>query len=119
MDPMLTVLLEIQDLRAKARELEAGADLDALERTHFRLDPAEAASVLHTKVSELVAGLPEPVGRRYRRIADHLDRVVVPVVDGTCYGCFVSVATATTGETDPNATLQTCEHCGRFLYFPS
>jgi len=119
MDPALTVLLEIQDLLTKARELEAGTDLDELERSHFHLDPETAAKLVREKVRELEDSLPPQVGQRYTRIRGHLDRVVVPVLNGTCYGCFVSVATATAGEADPNASLQTCEHCGRFLYFVS
>ena len=42
---------------------------------------------------------------------------MVPVIHGTCYGCFTAVPTATAGERDPNASITTCQHCGRFLYF--
>jgi hypothetical protein len=117
MDVQLTLLLEIQDLAAKAEELEGDSDLGVLERNHFGIDPGEAAATLRIKMAELEAQLSDPVRRRYRQIAGHVDRVVAPVVAGTCYGCFVSVATATSGGSDPNAALQTCEHCGRFLYF--
>jgi predicted nucleic acid-binding Zn-ribbon protein len=117
MDVQLTLLLEIQDLDAKAKELETGSDLGVLERSHFGIDLSHAAATLREKMVELEGQLSEPVQRRYRRIAGHVDRVVVPVVSGTCYGCFVSVPTATSGELDPNAALQSCEHCGRFLYF--
>ncbi len=115
----LTLLLQIQDARAKIKELRADTDLGRLEREHFGIDPEEAAAQLEKRVVELEGELSPNVRSRYARIAGHLDRVVVPVIAGTCYGCFVSIPTATVGEGDPNAILQTCEHCGRFLYILS
>ena len=53
--------------------------------------------------------------RRYKQIAASQERVVMPVIEGVCYGCFVSIATATAGEQGPQA-LRTCESCGRFIY---
>jgi predicted nucleic acid-binding Zn-ribbon protein len=117
MDAQLTILLEIQDLRSKVRELKAESGLGAFEADHFDLDVGAAVDVLGAKIEELEAKLADSVHRRYARIAGHVERVVVPVIAGTCYGCFVSVPAATAGESDPNAELQTCEHCGRFLYF--
>lgn len=117
-DDQLMLLLEIQDLSTKARELESDEGMGALERNQFGMDVSEARDTLNEKVGELEAQLSERIRRRYERIAGRVDRVVVPVLNGTCYGCFVQVATATAGEQDPNAELQTCEHCGRFLYFP-
>ena len=116
-DPQLTLLLEIQDLSAKARELESESGLGTIEEAEFGIDLVEAAGRIRVKIGELAGQLSPQVGRRYARIEGNMDRVVVPVIEGTCYGCFVSVPTATSGEMDPNALLQTCEHCGRFLYF--
>ena len=119
LDSQLTLLLEIQDLSAKARELESGTELGSLEETAFGIDVPEAAARIREKIDELVERLSTPVGRRYGRIQGNVDRVVVPVIAGTCYGCYVSVPTASAGEIDPNSQLQSCEHCGRFLYFLS
>jgi predicted nucleic acid-binding Zn-ribbon protein len=116
-DAQLTALLEIQDMRAKVRELREDSGVGQLEADQFGIDPEAAAVTLEARIAELVGELPVPIRRRYERIAGHVDRVVVPVIGGICYGCFVSVPTATAGETDPNAELQSCEHCGRFLYF--
>jgi hypothetical protein len=118
LDPHLVLLLEIQDLTSKARELDAG-ELGAVERAHFGVDPGEMARQIREKADELVQQLPMQVQRRYRRMAGRLDRAVVPVVGGTCYGCFVSIATAQAGEQEPNSALHTCEHCGRFIYILS
>jgi len=114
MDPQLTVLLQIQDLSTKLREMEA--ELGELEREHFGIEPEEACEVIRGKIAELEETLDRPVRRRYERIVGVVDRFVVPVIDGTCFGCFVSIPTARAGELDPNARLQSCEECGRFIY---
>ena len=80
------------------------------------MDPAAAATQLESKIGELEDELDVPIRRRYDRMAGRMDRVVVPVIAGTCYGCLVSIPTAAAGDRDPNSVLHTCEHCGRFLY---
>jgi len=119
MDAQLATLLEIQDLRAKVRELEADSGVSALEEDEFGIVPEDAVTLLQQRIEELVDCLSLPIRRRYERIAGTVERVMVPVISGTCYGCYVSVPTSRAGEADPNAELQTCEHCGRFLYFVS
>jgi predicted nucleic acid-binding Zn-ribbon protein len=116
MDAQLIVLLEIQDLTAKVRELRAGSELGQFEKEHFGMDPGAAATQLEAKIGELEDRLEDRIRRRYDRIAGRMDRVVVPVIAGTCYGCLVSIPTAEAGERDPNASLHACEHCGRFIY---
>lgn len=113
MNESLTLLLEIQDLRSKLAELESDPEMEA---EAFQVDIPEAAARLRAKIDELVEGLAAPVQRRYRQVADSIDRVVVPVIDGICYGCFVSIPSATARVQDPNQQLQTCQTCGRFLY---
>ena len=114
MNPTLMALLEIQDLRSKLRELDETPDIEVEE---FHVDLAVARAQLEAKVDELVGQLEPRVRRRYEQVASHRERVVVPVLGGVCYGCFVSVASARVGEQAPNLALQTCESCGRFLYF--
>jgi predicted nucleic acid-binding Zn-ribbon protein len=114
--PHLTILLEIQDLRGQLRELTTDPAAAKVQAEHFNVDLAEATHALEAKIGELVAGLDPQVRRRYERVAASRGRVVVPVIDGVCYGCFVSIATATAGEVGPNTKLKTCEGCGRFIY---
>jgi predicted nucleic acid-binding Zn-ribbon protein len=119
MNPQLMTLLELQDLRAKLRELEAGGPAGSFETEHFNIDLDEAAAELRATLLEIEETLAPPVRRRYRRVLPHRDRVVVPVIKGVCYGCFVSIPTATAGEQDLHEELRTCENCGCFLYFAS
>lgn len=113
MNPTLTTLLEIQDLRSKLHELEESPEMEAQE---FNIDVGVATEQLRTKIDALIGDLDERVRRRYRRVASSVDRAVVPVINGVCYGCFVSIPSAVARDQDPNLNLQTCETCGRFLY---
>lgn len=116
MHPQLIVLLELQDLRTQQREMSEGSEMDEVETTHFNIDLATASTELERKIQELEDGLDPRTRKRYRQTAASLERVVVPVINGICYGCFVSIPTATAGERDPNTDLQSCQHCGRFIY---
>ena len=119
MNPDLMTLLEIQDLRSKIQELSDEGELEALEQEHFNIDVDEAIASLEERVEALREELDPRIRSRYDRVRDSVDRVVVPVINGVCYGCFVSVATAVAGEEAPNESVQSCENCGRFLYFLS
>jgi len=115
MNEQLVLMLEIQDMTAKAKEIESG-ELGDLERAHFGMDSTAAATTLRQKAEELVEELKPNVRERFRKMVKRFDRAVVPVIGGVCFGCFVSIPTATAGEQDPNADLQSCETCGRFIY---
>jgi predicted nucleic acid-binding Zn-ribbon protein len=115
-NPQLVTLLELQDLRSKIDELAGASELESLEQEHFNIDPSEAVALLRERIEALEEDLSGPVRGRYDRVKENLDRVVVPVINGVCYGCFVSIATSVAGEQDPNELVQTCETCGRFLY---
>jgi hypothetical protein len=119
MNPQLQLLLEIQDLRGQYRELgskEGGPGLGSLEREHFGVDPGEARAILEEKIGELVGQLSLAIRARYEQIAPSRDRVVVPVIHGVCYGCFVSIPTATAGDRDVHQDLASCQNCGCFIY---
>jgi predicted nucleic acid-binding Zn-ribbon protein len=114
MHPQLMLLLEIQDLHLQRGGLLEEPGGDRMEANHFNIDPEAAAMVLEEKIRELMETLDPAVQRRCERGLPALGRMVVPVIEGICYGCFVSIPTARTG--DENQALQTCESCGRFIY---
>jgi predicted nucleic acid-binding Zn-ribbon protein len=115
-NPELMVLLEIQDLTSKMRELEVEPGIQELEREHFQVDAPDAVRQLSEKIHEMEDQLEPAVRRRYDRIVGRMERVVVPVINGVCYGCFTSIAVSVAAEHGPRMGLETCENCGRFIY---
>ena len=115
MHQQLELLLEIQDLRMQRRGLADGTLTD-LETEVFDIKIEDAIRSLDEKVEELEQRLTRGVQERYRRIASQAPRVVAPVINGICYGCFVAVSTARASEADRNLRVESCEYCGCFLY---
>jgi predicted nucleic acid-binding Zn-ribbon protein len=115
MHPQLETLLEIQDLKTQRRELQEAPSREVQESV-FGLGTDEALAQLDSKIHELEESLPVQARTRYRRIAAKHPRVVVPVIRGTCYGCFVQIPTALASDADRNAEVRSCQNCGRFLY---
>ena len=53
---------------------------------------------------------------RYDRIRGKYGKVIAPVFDGVCYGCFQRLPTQL-AQVNKNEEILSCPHCGRFLYF--
>jgi uncharacterized protein len=116
MHNQLEMLLEIQDLKTQRRELEEAQGGRAVEEEVFNISPEDALVQLDEKILEMEGSLDPRVHARYLRLASRNNRPVVPVIRGTCYGCFVSVPTALSSDADRNEELRFCDNCGRFLY---
>jgi predicted nucleic acid-binding Zn-ribbon protein len=117
MHPQLERLLEIQDLKNQRSELSGTPDEREVEEGVFGIQVEEALEVLNAKITEMEEALDPRTRGRYQRLAGNRPRVVVPVIRGTCYGCFVSVPTAHASDVGRNEELSYCESCGRFLYY--
>lgn len=115
MNPQLETLLEMQDLRSQQKALQQDG-MREMESELFEMEVGEAVGKIDEKLEELESRLEPEVRARYRRILSGHERTVVPVVDGTCYGCFVSVPTAWASDAERNEALDVCDNCGRFLY---
>jgi predicted nucleic acid-binding Zn-ribbon protein len=114
MNPQLMLLLEIQDLHLQKTALLEEPGFDQMEENNFNIDPLVAAQALEEKIAELQEGLDPAIRRRCERGLPSLGRMVVPVIGGICYGCFVSIPTSRSSE--GNRGVETCESCGRFIY---
>jgi predicted nucleic acid-binding Zn-ribbon protein len=115
MHPQLETLLEIQDLKTQRRELGEAPSREVQEGV-FGLSTEDALRMLDDKIAEMEQSLPLQVRTRYQRVAARQTRVVVPVIRGTCYGCFVQIPTALASDADRNEEIRSCQSCGRFLY---
>jgi predicted nucleic acid-binding Zn-ribbon protein len=116
MHPQLESLLEIQDLKTQRRELQEATTERQFEEEVFNISIDDALGQLDQKIEEMEDQLDPSVRNRYKRLAGRHWRVVAPVIRGTCYGCFVSIPTATASEAERNEELRFCDSCGRFLY---
>jgi predicted nucleic acid-binding Zn-ribbon protein len=114
MNPQLMLLLEIQDLYLQKTALLEEPGFDSVQEKTFKLDPHEAAEALDEKIEALKEGLDAAIRQRCERGFPTLGRMVVPVIGGICYGCFVSIPTSQT--TEQNQAVETCQNCGRFIY---
>ncbi len=114
MNTQLMLLLEIQDLHLQKTALLEEPGLEQVEEEHFNIDPRVAAQALDEKINDLKEGLDPAIQQRCERGLPTLGRMLVPVIGGVCYGCFVSIPTSRTG--DGNRGVETCENCGRFIY---
>ena len=114
MNTQLMLLLEIQDLHLQKTALLEEPGFDSVQETHFNIDPLVAAKALDEKIDELKKGLDPSIQRRCERGLPSLGRMLVPVIGGVCYGCFVSIPTSRTG--DGTQGVEICESCGRFIY---
>jgi len=115
MHPQLEILLELQDLKAQKREMEETAETARdIEEDVFQVRPEDAIDQLQEKIEEMEASLDAEVASRYEQLANRRPRAVVPVLNGVCYGCFMSMPTASTTRNDQ---LSWCENCGVFVYF--
>jgi uncharacterized protein len=116
-DAQLEILLQIQDLQAQRKELQEGRSERQFQEDAFRMNVAVAMARLDEKITEVVAELSPGVRRRYERVAVKSERVVAPVINGVCYGCFVAIPTSIASDAGERAKLRNCENCARFLYF--
>ncbi len=115
LNPQLEILLQIQDLRTQKKDLRETEPTRKVEEEEFHIDVEEAIQQIDEKIAELRESLAPNVRARYDRVAAAMPRVVVPVIGGTCYGCFTMIATAAAG-TRSNEVIRSCENCGRFVY---
>lgn len=116
MHAQLEKLLEIQDLKTQRRELQEIPGEREMQEEVFGMRVEDAIGALDAKIEEMEASLEPRIRARYQRLAGKRARTVVPVIKGTCYGCFVSVPTALSSDAGRNDELSFCEGCGRFLY---
>lgn len=117
MNPQLETLLQIQDLKAQRRELQGDDETSQFQSEEFGLDLEQAVTQLDGKISEVEGELDPQTRSRYTRLANSMHRVVVPAINGICYGCFVAVPTAVASDPAQRKAVNNCAHCGRFLYF--
>jgi predicted nucleic acid-binding Zn-ribbon protein len=108
------LLVALQDLEQMIREAEDKRNREALEKMGFPVTGVEELRKAQKKLEDKIA--PQVLGR-YRKLTTRSGRAVVPVVDGTCTGCFTNVPAIFTSSVNAGKVIY-CETCGRVLFWP-
>lgn len=66
---------------------------------------------------KVINGLEPNLLKRYKKLKDRYPRAIAPVINGICYGCFVTLPTAFVIRKNKNEEVNVCPNCGRFIYW--
>lgn len=107
MNKYINLLLQIQDLEIARREstvLHAGQDHTKIRKQ------------LDKNIRGLVVTLPEDIATIHERISANYDLCTVPMLNGTCSGCFMRLPIGIAGKVKNDSQWVSCPTCNRFLY---
>src|SRR2546426_2093014 len=105
MNNILNQLIQLQELNLAKEEQKAASSKLPLEQ-------------LEKAVANIRAQLPAEIADRYDRLQKRFPVAVVPLAHGNCSRCGLAVPAQVVNAAKAGEQLQTCPHCGRFLYFP-
>lgn len=117
-------LLEEDELENRIAELEKSAEVKrhACEEEMKRIAEREAEKTsllqrFQERRGQVAATVDATVLKRYSRLLElHPDSAVVPVRDGQCGGCFMSLTRRRIQALKEHDELCECDSCHRFLY---
>lgn len=95
-----------------------------LQELNFALQERKASEAqlplaqLEEAIAEIQKSLPEDVAARYARLQTNSPLAIVPILGMSCSRCGLAVSAAVVNATKASEALQSCPHCGRFLYYP-
>ena len=105
MKNVLNQLIQLQELNFAKEEQKASQSKMPLEQ-------------LEKSIAEIRAKLPTDVAERFDRLQKRYPLAVIPLAHGNCSRCGLAVPAAVVNATKAGEQLQTCPHCGRFLFYP-
>ncbi|HLV60289.1 MAG TPA: C4-type zinc ribbon domain-containing protein [Fredinandcohnia sp.] len=118
-----------QAIQAAAEELEAAekafAEIEAeVSADRARIEAAlgetsEKEAALSQRRMEAAKSVPAQMLRRYDLIHQRRGTVLVPVVNGACSGCRMSIPPQLLNQLLARPKLDACPTCGRMIYVPS
>ncbi len=114
MQQQLLLLVALQDVDEMIQEAGDPDRASHMEGLGFKMQDVAALKSSRDELAKQVK--PKNLGL-YERVAKRFGRAVVPVQGGTCLGCFMSLPTQHIGIDKEDDTIETCENCGRILYW--
>lgn len=102
---------EFESIKAELEKLESNLDV--------RVTEAQASmDKLMVKREEAAREVPKPVFVRYEFIRERLSHpVIVPVSNGICTGCFISIPPQNFIELQKGAQILSCPNCQRLMFW--
>lgn len=77
----------------------------------------DKAKVLESQRAMIAPSVPKTILSRYDRVLEHTDGLaIVPVKDGTCGGCYMTVPAQVANQIKMSKELVFCETCARIIY---
>lgn len=116
MNPQLQVLIALQDILLLIREAKDPSRKRALGKMGFKMTNLDVDALEETRTN-LEGQLNPSILSEYTRARSRYGRIVAPVINSICYGCFVKIPFAIDAADDRNKKLYRCENCGMFLYW--
>lgn len=95
-----------------ARLIQLQALDNEVQTTDETRTPVEA-----DRRGKIIEAMPPEIVSRYERLKTRYARPVVRLVGGVCEGCRVRMAASIVQQLRTNGSMQTCDHCGRFIFF--
>lgn len=110
---------ELEAAEAAFAEVENGvrADRERIESAIGEKSKKEAE--LTERRNEAAKAVPPQMLRRYDLIHQRRGTVVVPVLNGACSGCHMSLPPQLYNQLRARPKLDACPSCGRMIYVPS
>jgi len=105
MNNILNQLIQLQELNFAKEEQKA---------SNSKMPLAQ----LEKSIAKIRAQLPTEVADRYDRLQKRYPLAVIPLAHGNCSRCGLAVPPNVVNTVKAGEQLQTCPHCGRFLFFP-
>lgn len=80
--------------------------------------PNAKLDVLQKSIDALSADLPQQVKSHFNRLVQKHPEAIVPVANGLCTGCGMSMTKSLINSVHKADAMHKCPNCARFLYYP-
>ncbi|MCK4235050.1 hypothetical protein KAU34_08030 [candidate division WOR-3 bacterium] len=109
MDRQLELLIVLHDLSLLIKEVNTEKEA-GFEVSKHKEDLLKAKEKVEKDLETALL-------KRYEKLIERYPRAVAPVIDGICYGCFVTLPSAFVVRKNKNEEVTICPNCGRFIYW--
>lgn len=115
MNETLQILLELQHIDRRLKDLNDPVERKQMDEMGFKFDPDNEAK-LEKLWKNRAAQLDGEILEHYKLLMQRYGQAIVPMDQGICLGCFMALPTAQLQIVQQNQNVKTCTHCGRILY---